>query len=160
VFSPVSLFPWKWSFQNMKHTPHPYQLRRRFLRVHWFRCAINNKSNIILTAFSITMLQKLCKVMPHTALQGLMMAFTKSLACIIFGGRTEYLKSCAHLTNFRNISLGLYSVILSSREIVFILKHSLCIIKIHIYNKKYPAFLCNISFWNYVLLGSFNFLTS
>jgi hypothetical protein len=103
VFSPVSLFPWKWNFQNMKHTPHPYQLRRRFL--HWFRCAINNISKIILTAFIITILQKQCKVMPHTALQGLMMAFTKSLACIIYGGRTEYLRNCSHLTNFRNISI-------------------------------------------------------
>jgi hypothetical protein len=61
-----------------------------------------------LVSLLVTTLQKLCKVHPHTALQGLMMAFTKSLACIIFGGRTGFLKNCAHLTNLWNISIILY----------------------------------------------------
>jgi hypothetical protein len=90
----------------MKLTPHYCPLMRMFL--HLFTCTINNISNIDWTAFSTTTLQKLCKVMPHTALQGLMTACTKSLACIIFGGRTEFLTNWAHLTNFWNISIIWY----------------------------------------------------
>jgi hypothetical protein len=80
-----------------------YPIRRRFL--NWFRCTINNVSSIVWTTFSITTLQKLCKVMPHNALLELMMKFTKSMACIHFGGRTEFLTNCTHLTNFCNISI-------------------------------------------------------
>jgi hypothetical protein len=64
VFSPVNFFPWTWSCQNMKLTPHYCPLRRRFLHSFW--CTINNISNIILTAFSMTILQNLRTVMPHS----------------------------------------------------------------------------------------------
>jgi hypothetical protein len=56
-----------------------------------------------LNSFSITILHKLCKGMPHTAMRGRIMAFTKSLACITFGARTEFLTNCANLTNFWKI---------------------------------------------------------
>jgi hypothetical protein len=47
VFSPGSFFPSTWSCQNIKHTSHHFPLMRKIL--HWFRCTINNISNIVLT---------------------------------------------------------------------------------------------------------------
>lgn len=101
VSLPIIFFPWRWSCHNVKLTPHFYPLRRRFL--HWFSCTIKNISHIVLTAFIITTSQKLCKVMLHTTVLGLMMVFTKTTVCINFG-RTEFLTNCTPLTNFWNIS--------------------------------------------------------
>jgi hypothetical protein len=80
VFSPVSFFPSMWSCQNMKHTPHTCTLRGRFL--HWLRRTINNISNIVSRVFSMSTLQKLCKVMPYTPLQGLMMDGIYKVTCM------------------------------------------------------------------------------
>jgi hypothetical protein len=51
-------------------------------------------------------LQKLCKVMPHTPLQGLMMDGIYKVTCMYNSwGMDRIPKNCAHLTIFWNISI-------------------------------------------------------
>jgi hypothetical protein len=100
VFSPVSFFPWTWSCQNMKLTAHSFPLRRRFLR--WFWCTIDNIWNIVLTAFSITIFQKLCTVMPHALNDDIHKVTFK----YNFWGEDRISHKVCNLTSFWNILLS------------------------------------------------------